>query len=520
MAALGMENEDSYPYPTAGEMPVIRAGFDKFFQTLETKETDKGVAMFSREGQRDSGMVAPVSRSPSKTPMYEAMRQLSRFEDSFQTGRSDSQDLAQIAQEMTSKNPGLGDFTVEKSTALHQGNRKPTLALKVTLPNGNEVKLLDIFDTDKAKPFVVIGNSEAGQGVGGATAYQIAFAWAHNNGKTMKPDPAGLTVINRLRRTEAMISSAMQFGTTRHLEPHQDQYVALLERMRDGGKEPEDTHYSSRPDIHGELEALKEQLWTSGDSATNIATNVQHLLEASTQLAYAREPAIRNFEVADGVLRVRDGREGTLSLANDALAESSDATKILGVVLRPAVSGVGASTLRRAAVSGSVARAVQRNGQGDAVSENNGNQSADMAALQAIRSVLGKLDLSAPEVGKGVFYSEGQRPAVRNPSTVARVQAAVSELIGSKQLPNRLGRVVATTAAEIKSTWEPLIVDKKNGKSLNIGSEGDAGVAQAFYDPITKTVFLIADHISQGNETAVLAHELMHKHGQNALGKD
>jgi hypothetical protein len=54
MAALGMENEDSYPYPTAGEMPVIRAGFDKFFQTLETKETDTGnVAMFARGGSSD-----------------------------------------------------------------------------------------------------------------------------------------------------------------------------------------------------------------------------------------------------------------------------------------------------------------------------------------------------------------------------------------------------------------------------------------------------------------------------------
>lgn len=49
MAAMGMQNEDSYPYPTAGEMPTIRAGFDKFFQTLETKETEGGnVAMFSR----------------------------------------------------------------------------------------------------------------------------------------------------------------------------------------------------------------------------------------------------------------------------------------------------------------------------------------------------------------------------------------------------------------------------------------------------------------------------------------
>ena len=47
MAALGMENENSYPYPTAAEIPAIRAGFDHFFQTVETRETEGGnVAMF------------------------------------------------------------------------------------------------------------------------------------------------------------------------------------------------------------------------------------------------------------------------------------------------------------------------------------------------------------------------------------------------------------------------------------------------------------------------------------------
>ena len=47
-AALGMQLENSYPYAKAGEVPVIRAAFDHFFKTVETKETDKGVAMFSR----------------------------------------------------------------------------------------------------------------------------------------------------------------------------------------------------------------------------------------------------------------------------------------------------------------------------------------------------------------------------------------------------------------------------------------------------------------------------------------
>lgn len=48
---LGFELDDSYPYPTAGEIPAIRAGFDHFFQTIETRETDKGVAIYSQSGR-------------------------------------------------------------------------------------------------------------------------------------------------------------------------------------------------------------------------------------------------------------------------------------------------------------------------------------------------------------------------------------------------------------------------------------------------------------------------------------
>jgi len=48
-AALGFELSDSYPYPTAGEIPSIRAAFDNFFEVIESKETDKGVALFERK---------------------------------------------------------------------------------------------------------------------------------------------------------------------------------------------------------------------------------------------------------------------------------------------------------------------------------------------------------------------------------------------------------------------------------------------------------------------------------------
>lgn len=101
------------------------------------------------------------------------------------------------------------------------------------------------------------------------------------------------------------------------------------------------------------------------------------------------------------------------------------------------------------------------------------------------------------------------------PATVTSVRSAVSEMVnGMGMLPNRLGRVVVATAAEIRRDWQPLIGD------VSMEAEGEAGRALGFYDPRSKTVFLIADNIRAGDELGVVAHELMHKHGQAVLGEE
>lgn len=68
--SLGFELDDSYPYPTAGEMPKIRGAFDHFFQTVEQKETDKGVALFS------STALPPSSRADIPGELTQAFGKL------------------------------------------------------------------------------------------------------------------------------------------------------------------------------------------------------------------------------------------------------------------------------------------------------------------------------------------------------------------------------------------------------------------------------------------------------------
>lgn len=45
----GRNGESTYPYPTEKEMPQLREAFDAFFDTVQTKETEKGTAMFAKD---------------------------------------------------------------------------------------------------------------------------------------------------------------------------------------------------------------------------------------------------------------------------------------------------------------------------------------------------------------------------------------------------------------------------------------------------------------------------------------
>lgn len=64
--ALGIGEGGSYPYPTESELPAIRGGFDKFFQAIETKETDKGVALFSRGKPGGGQTVESVTKATAR----------------------------------------------------------------------------------------------------------------------------------------------------------------------------------------------------------------------------------------------------------------------------------------------------------------------------------------------------------------------------------------------------------------------------------------------------------------------
>lgn len=119
---------------------------------------------------------------------------------------------------------------------------------------------------------------------------------------------------------------------------------------------------------------------------------------------------------------------------------------------------------------------------------------------------------------QAVFREAAAAPAQKSSTSTAKatpksLTSALQSLVaGAGELGGTLGRVVATTAAEIKTHWAPLIgADARTSRA--------AGAAQGFYEASSNTIFLIADNIKAGDELGVIAHELMHKHGKAVLGQ-
>lgn len=85
-ASMGFELDDSYPYPTAGEIPAIRAGFDHFFQTMETRETEKGVAAYARGGDMDTAAFRRAFGAPEPMDVGRAQGIVDELTSTWENG--------------------------------------------------------------------------------------------------------------------------------------------------------------------------------------------------------------------------------------------------------------------------------------------------------------------------------------------------------------------------------------------------------------------------------------------------
>ena len=112
------------PFPEGAEREAINAAFDKFFETVQTKETDKGIAMF-RRGEGSGSPASPLARAVA-AELHQGVAQfpaLRGLVDVYQSEADMPADLREAVEEAGVSGRFHGAYDAEtKRIALVAGN--------------------------------------------------------------------------------------------------------------------------------------------------------------------------------------------------------------------------------------------------------------------------------------------------------------------------------------------------------------------------------------------------------------
>lgn len=464
------KTENAYPYPTAGELPQIRAAFDHFFDVVQTREDDTGnVAMFSRR---------PEDAAEPDAEEVHALAALSKNDELFALPKSDKTTLEGIvadAQAGITVSKGKNVAGREVYTFTMPDGKTASLTVRPFNPYADEtaptqygytLKDGEMTDIVTARPGtnpedvpptddVWIDVSKLEQGTGGLQIYNIAATYAHNTGKLFIGDPAGLSDDAMRRRTEQMLSSALKFGTTAHLAPHPRQVAG---------------------DKSLGIPPLK---WTYGDDLGNIRALIEtSLANYSDVNPFTFEPSTGRFLDSQGDV----ANERALSLA--------------GKEGPGRAAGAGRKTLQRTAIFESLVR--EGRGKGGDLRAKGGE------------GILGRLVGVTRQSGVStakIFYSQpGAATAGRTTSLAAQAQAnsAVEAQVNAikAKWANAPKIVVAFDMQDAEIPQEIRDADLKQR------SGGAMGAPEGFY--YQGKVYLMSSQLKTPQDTArVLFHEAL-----------
>lgn len=183
-----------------------------------------------------------------------------------------------------------------------------------------------VFRTDLGKNLYVFERgkdiwmdvSRLAEGEYGGRFYAGVLNYAHNTGKRLIGDPAGLSEAAVVRRTSAMLSSALRFGTTKHMDAAPEQRAGIPENG---------------------IAALK---W-----GTNDVENVRAMIESFLSTLYTQFPALKGYRYDFAKHRFVDRRGRPLDAARLERGEGSpdargaragEATLRRGIFLQSLVS--------------------------------------------------------------------------------------------------------------------------------------------------------------------------------------
>ena len=244
------------PYPTGDERKAINEAFDALVAAVQTRETDRGVAMFSRDGNAFAA---------------NALAEFAETDEFFRYPVSKSTDLDSVMAEIIPDVEVLGNATRPEESRDSGADRR------FMFRTGNNQ---DFYVYERGRD-VWVDISRLTSGSQGSAVYAAVLNYAHNARKRLIGDPAGLSADAVVRRTNAMLSSALRFGTTRHMDAAQEQRAGDPDKgivpLRWGGTDVENvrslidsslgTLYADAPELKGMRYDFSRQRFVRADGS-------------------------------------------------------------------------------------------------------------------------------------------------------------------------------------------------------------------------------------------------------------
>lgn len=203
------------PFPEGAEREAINERFDNLFATIQSEETDKGVRLFSSPAPDGAEFAA------------QATAELAKHDEIFRYRVSSNSSLRSVMADVFPRAQFRGDDT-RPDESQESGADKRT-AFSFTADDGKE-RLFYVYETDDSSPDVWIDVSRLTEGDAGSGIYAAVGNYAHNTGGSFIGDPAGLSEAATVRRTSAMLSLALRFGSTSFMEPSKSQLEGIPEK--------------------------------------------------------------------------------------------------------------------------------------------------------------------------------------------------------------------------------------------------------------------------------------------------
>lgn len=293
------------------------------------------------------------SRSTA-SPYVTAWKMLAGDDAIFQNPLPDSFDIERAAKEI---DPGMS-AAADKPDLDEQ---KTGIAKKwyVKMPDGTHAY---VMENKQGEVWLDASRLEEGSS-GGTKLYLLVGSYAEGNGKVFIGDPAGLSDVALIRRTENMLSLALRFGKTGFMRPHEYQI------------DPASKQGTVLDDVVRPLE------WVEGDDANNVEELIRTSHANTVRLAPEIKDVVYNFE--HGRFE-KDGREftdadfaGIADRLGDSLRQRG-LGRAAGYSVRDAggtqgktgyLAPIGSATLKRAAVTNAMARAAGGEGRGRLLAE-------------------------------------------------------------------------------------------------------------------------------------------------------